>query len=720
PEVVFTNKDKVQKEVKAALSENATLSCEVAQEKTEVKWYKDGKLLTSSKKFKVEPEGKLRRLVVGQVEKKDAGEYSCEAAGQKLTFRLDVTEPKPAFINQEKVQREVKAVLTGSTTLSCEVAQDATEVKWYKDGKLLISSRKFKSEAAGKTRRLVIEQLEKKDAGEYVCEAAGQKLTFKVEATEPEAKFEKKGVQKEPLIVQEHESITLTTSVTPETAAVKWFKDGTEIKASKKYEIKSEGASRTLTVNLAESADTAVYTCQTKSDKQEFKVQVKEIPVKFAKKLEAVNAEIGGSVSLTCDVSHAKGKVVWRRNGVEIKPSKRFQIHEEGVKRTLTITGIRAEDEGEYSCESRDDKSSITIVPKPPRVVKFVTGLISVASEEGKEAVFKCTVSPSDAVVTWLRNGVKIEASKKYVISQKDSNHSLTITDLALEDAAEISANAEGVESTANLRVREASVSFKKKLEPRTVEERETVTLEVELTKPAEVKWMRNSIVLKPSEKIEIKAEGTKHTLVVKDISFADRGFYCCESPDDKTQAKINVEMRQIKLVKGLQSLEVSENGTVTFEAEVSHEDVEGVWQKDGVRLKPSPNIIIGVLGKKHSLTLSSVTLEDAGLISFKADGIHSSGRLTVTELPARISKPLVDIDITQKEKVTFECELSRPNVDVKWFKDGKELRQSKKVGIVSQGTKRSLIIHKCEYEDQGTYTCEAAEDKTSATLKVH
>lgn len=88
----------------------------------------------------------------------------------------------------------------------------------------------------------------------------------------------------------------------------------------------------------------------------------------------------------------------------------------------------------------------------------------------------------------------------------------------------------------------EASISFTKKLEPKTVEERETVTLEVELNKPAEVKWMRNSIVLKPSDKIEIKAEGTKHTLVVKDISFADRGFYCCESPDDKTQAKINVE----------------------------------------------------------------------------------------------------------------------------------------------------------------------------------
>lgn len=77
----------------------------------------------------------------------------------------------------------MKAVLTESATLMCEVAQDTTEAKWYKDGKLLMSSRKFKIETVGKSRRLVVEQLEKKDAGEYVCEAAGQKLTFKLEPT---------------------------------------------------------------------------------------------------------------------------------------------------------------------------------------------------------------------------------------------------------------------------------------------------------------------------------------------------------------------------------------------------------------------------------------------------------------------------------------------------------------------------------------------------------
>lgn len=53
-------------------------------------------------------------------------------------------------------------------------------MKWYKDGKLLVSSRTVYSEAKGNTRQLVIEKVEKSDAGEYICEAEGDKLVFKI------------------------------------------------------------------------------------------------------------------------------------------------------------------------------------------------------------------------------------------------------------------------------------------------------------------------------------------------------------------------------------------------------------------------------------------------------------------------------------------------------------------------------------------------------------
>lgn len=86
----FSNKEAVQKEVKAAISQKATLSCEVSDSKTEVRWYKDGKLLTSTKTLHTESKGKGRQLVMDSVEKKDAGEYTCEAGTEKVLFRIHV------------------------------------------------------------------------------------------------------------------------------------------------------------------------------------------------------------------------------------------------------------------------------------------------------------------------------------------------------------------------------------------------------------------------------------------------------------------------------------------------------------------------------------------------------------------------------------------------------------------------------------------------------
>lgn len=86
----FLNKESVQPEVRVTLSHKATLSCEVADSKTDVKWYKDGKLVPSSKTVHTETKGKGRQLVIDSVEKKDVGEYTCETGMEKLVFRVQV------------------------------------------------------------------------------------------------------------------------------------------------------------------------------------------------------------------------------------------------------------------------------------------------------------------------------------------------------------------------------------------------------------------------------------------------------------------------------------------------------------------------------------------------------------------------------------------------------------------------------------------------------
>lgn len=90
------------------------------------------------------------------------------------------TQAVAAFSNKESVQKEVNAILSQKASLSCDVADSKTEVKWYREGKLLESSRRIYSEVKGATCQLVIEKVEKSDAGEYTCEAGGVKLTFKL------------------------------------------------------------------------------------------------------------------------------------------------------------------------------------------------------------------------------------------------------------------------------------------------------------------------------------------------------------------------------------------------------------------------------------------------------------------------------------------------------------------------------------------------------------
>lgn len=76
--------------------------------------------------------------------------------------------------------------------------------------------------------------------------------------------------------------------------------------------------------------------------------------------------------------------------------------------------------------------------------------------------------------------------------------------------------------------------------------------------------------------------------------------------------------------------MEVREKESATFELELSHEEVEGSWMKDGLKMKPSESCKIIVNGKKHGLLLSSVKQEDAGAVSFKAEGIQTSAKLLV------------------------------------------------------------------------------------------
>lgn len=74
--------------------------------------------------------------------------------------------------------------------------------------------------------------------------------------------------------------------------------------------------------------------------------------------------ELGGTLCLICELNQASGDVVWHRDGREIKPGNRHCVKADGAKRVLTVTGVTKEDEGEYSCVCKNDKTSAKLTTK--------------------------------------------------------------------------------------------------------------------------------------------------------------------------------------------------------------------------------------------------------------------------------------------------------------------------------------------------------------------
>lgn len=92
--------------------------------------------------------------------------------------------------------------------------------------------------------------------------------------------------------------------------------------------------------------------------------------------------------------------------------------------------------------------------------MRLTTKLNNVAAMEGKDAIFKCTVTPADVSVRWFYNSIPVTAGLKYKIEHSGNTHLLTITSVTQKDAGEISVDAEGKSCKATLQVQRKNMHF--------------------------------------------------------------------------------------------------------------------------------------------------------------------------------------------------------------------------------------------------------------------
>lgn len=79
-----------------------------------------------------------------------------------------------------------------------------------------------------------------------------------------------------------------------------------------------------------------------------------------------------------------------------------------------------------------------------------------------------------------------------------------------------------------------------------------------------------------------------------------------------------------------IQDQTVKEGNTARFEVEMSHENVPVVWYRNEVKLHVGRNVVTHVEGKKHSLEMRMLTVDDTCQIKAEAKGIYSIAKLTI------------------------------------------------------------------------------------------
>ncbi|XP_066409284.1 obscurin-like protein 1 [Molothrus aeneus] len=700
--------------------EDLVLACELSRPDAVVRWLRNGQEVHPGERVQVEARGVLRQLTITGAQLGDAGCYICDAASDRMVTNVEVMARPVCIVNKEEAQSPLEVQEGDSVTLVARLSPETAAVQWQKDGQMLCSGGRLLVCSEGPTRSLTIKQAELGDGGIFLCDAGDDEVHFTLHVKEAPVLFVNKREEQEKLLVLEGGSAVLSAITSTERCDVTWLGPRQAAVAGERCELRRDGRVHSLIIHNVAMEDAGTYTCLSPHDQMQFDVNVRELRVKFLRGLSDVRARQGERVVLWCELCKARGDVVWRKDGRVLAPGPRRQMTAEGRERSLVLSRVEPGDAGEYCCESNDDQTLATLTVQVPRVVEIIMELQNLTVLEGEDATFKCLVSPEDVAVTWQLNGQSVVPSERLLVTRIGLCHSLTLRQCQTGDAGTVTANAEGLVSTARLSVQEAQVLFVRKLQDVVAEEQGDVCLEVEVShEAAEVQWLKQGILLQPGSKYQLQESGCRRTLTICCLGPADRGTYRCESLHDRTQAKLHVEPRKVSIRTPLTDVETFEKETATFHLELSHPGVTGVWTWDGIRVKPSSTCRISATGCGHSLTLERLALEDSGTVTFTADTLRCSAHLRVREPPVTMVKVPRDLGVPETGVASFECELSRPNAEVKWFKDGQELWPGPNCRIYSAGRRRILQLSRCELTDTGSYTCDAGDCRASAMLHV-
>ncbi|XP_070817740.1 hemicentin-1 [Chaetodon trifascialis] len=742
----------VPENVSVVVKNPVALSCEASGiPLPAITWLKDGRPIKASSSVRVLSGGRSLRLMHAAVE--DAGRYTCivsnSAGEERKNFDLDVLVP-PSIVDEGTVV-DTKVREKHNVTLTCEASGNPVpEIKWLKDGQLLVPDRWHQVLSHG--RFLQISGTQVADTGRYSCLAsnsAGDRsrhFNLNVLVSPTIAGSGPDGSAEEVTVTLSSPTSLLCEVQSYPPALITWLKDGTPFESSRNVRVLPGG--RTLQILNAKVEDAGRYTCVATNEAGEtlkhYEVKVyvppqinkNDIPGEGLAPKE-VKIKVNSTLTLECAAQAFPTPALhWYKDGQILQADGHVSITANG--RIVQIRHAQVSDTGRYTCVAtniagEDEKDFDVNIQVPPNFNR-PGGAGDATSSPGfggdvRDVILNNPVSlycETNAVppptLTWYKDGQLLTSNDKVLILP--GGRVLQIPRAQAEDSGRytcVAVNEAGEDSIQyDVRVllppiiRGADSDLPDEV---TVLVNKTTQLECHVDgNPApKITWFKDSQPVSSDGPHRILSNG--RTLQVLTAQVSDTGRYMCVADNvaGSAEKSFNLNVHVPPTIIGLSSetVTVVVNNFVSLSCEATGFPPPTLsWLNDRGPIQANTNALIMPGGR--TLQILKAKVSDGGKYSCVA--MNAAGEaykhihLTVFVPPSiRDSSgdsPVV-VNVLVGKSVTLECESNAvPPPTITWYKNGRVVTESASLRILAEG--QMLEIKGSEVSDTGQYVCKA------------
>ncbi|XP_051232997.1 hemicentin-1 isoform X2 [Dicentrarchus labrax] len=743
---------KVPENVSVVVKNPVALNCEASGiPLPAITWLKDGRPIKASSSVRVLSGGRSLRLMHAAVE--DAGRYTCivsnSAGEERKNFDLDILVP-PRIVDEGTVV-DTKVKEKHNITLTCEASGNPVpEIKWLKDGQMLVPDRRHQVLSHG--RFLQISGAQVADTGRYSCLAsnsAGDRsrhFNLNVLVSPTIAGSGPDGSAEEVTVTLSSPTSLLCEVQSYPPALITWLKDGTPFESSRNVRVLPGG--RTLQILNAKEEDAGRYTCVATNEAGEtlkhYEVKV-YVPPQINKNdipgeglaTKEVKIKVNSTLTLECAAqAFPTPALQWYKDGQILRADDHVSITANG--RIVQIKHAQVSDTGRYTCVAtniagEDEKDFDVNIQVPPNFNR-PGGVGDTTSSHGfggdvRDVILNNPISlycETNAVppptLTWYKDGQLLTSSDKVLIfpggrvlqvPRAQAEDSGRYTCVAVNEAGEDSIQYD-VRVLLPPIIRGADSDLPDEV---TVLVNKTTQLEchVDGNPTPKITWFKDSQPVSSDGPHRILSNG--RTLQVLTAQVSDTGRYVCVADNvaGSAEKSFNLNVHVPPTIIGLspETVTVVVNNFVSLSCEATGFPPPTLsWLNDRGPIQANTNALIMPGGR--TLQILKAKVSDGGKYSCVA--MNAAGEaykhiyLTVFVPPSiRDSSgdsPVV-VNVLVGKSVTLECESNAvPPPTITWYKNGRVVTESASLRILAEG--QMLEIKGSEVSDTGQYVCKA------------